>query len=212
MRNDFESNYLMHHGILGQKWGDKNGPPYPLDAGDHSPREKRAGWIKSLKAKSEAKKKKKKQQKQQENLAKARAAKQAKAQAAAEAKRKEEEWSKKKEEILRSADPKLIMQYRDKLTDQEMQNALNRVRNENEMNKFIAESQKSGMEKIDGFMKKADKVMDWGKTAARGYNIAATLYNTFIAEDSSEKWKVIPANSFGGSGGGDGGGKKKKKK
>lgn len=25
------SNYLAHHGILGQKWGKKNGPPYPLD-------------------------------------------------------------------------------------------------------------------------------------------------------------------------------------
>lgn len=23
--------YLAHHGILGQKWGKKNGPPYPLD-------------------------------------------------------------------------------------------------------------------------------------------------------------------------------------
>lgn len=23
--------YLVHHGILGQKWGKKNGPPYPLD-------------------------------------------------------------------------------------------------------------------------------------------------------------------------------------
>ena len=24
--------YLAHHGIKGQKWGVKNGPPYPLDA------------------------------------------------------------------------------------------------------------------------------------------------------------------------------------
>lgn len=48
MRNDFESNYLMHHGILGQKWGKKNGPPYPLGASDHSASEKKAGWKKSL--------------------------------------------------------------------------------------------------------------------------------------------------------------------
>ena len=48
MRNDFSSNYLAHHGILGQKWGKKNGPPYPLDAGDHSSSEKKAGWRKSL--------------------------------------------------------------------------------------------------------------------------------------------------------------------
>jgi len=40
---------LYHHGILGQKWGDRNGPPYPLGSGDHSTKEKKAGWRKSLK-------------------------------------------------------------------------------------------------------------------------------------------------------------------
>ena len=39
---------LMHHGILGMKWGKKNGPPYPLGASDHSASEKKAGWRKSL--------------------------------------------------------------------------------------------------------------------------------------------------------------------
>ena len=39
---------LMHHGILGQKWGRRNGPPYPLDAKHHSASEKEAGWRKSL--------------------------------------------------------------------------------------------------------------------------------------------------------------------
>lgn len=34
-------NYLEHHGILGQKWGKKNGPPYPLNESDHSAAEKR---------------------------------------------------------------------------------------------------------------------------------------------------------------------------
>lgn len=40
--------YLYHHGILGQRWGRKNGPPYPLDASDHSKSEKIAGWRKSI--------------------------------------------------------------------------------------------------------------------------------------------------------------------
>ena len=34
---------IEHHGIKGQKWGDRNGPPYPLDAGSHSAAQKKAG-------------------------------------------------------------------------------------------------------------------------------------------------------------------------
>lgn len=41
MRNDFHSGYLMHHGIQGQKWGVKNGPPYPLDSNQKSSSEKK---------------------------------------------------------------------------------------------------------------------------------------------------------------------------
>lgn len=37
-----ENNKLYHHGILGQKWGVKNGPPYPLKGGDYSQSEVKA--------------------------------------------------------------------------------------------------------------------------------------------------------------------------
>jgi hypothetical protein len=36
----YNENCLAHHGILGQKWGKRNGPPYPLKAGEHTPKEK----------------------------------------------------------------------------------------------------------------------------------------------------------------------------
>lgn len=38
---DREEHYLMHHGIPGQKWGKRNGPPYPLDEKDYSREERR---------------------------------------------------------------------------------------------------------------------------------------------------------------------------
>lgn len=44
----YHKNYLKHHGIRGQRWGKRNGPPYPLGPGDHSASEKKAGWRKSL--------------------------------------------------------------------------------------------------------------------------------------------------------------------
>lgn len=34
-------NEIEHHGILGQKWGERNGPPYPLKGGDYSESEKK---------------------------------------------------------------------------------------------------------------------------------------------------------------------------
>lgn len=33
---------LYHHGILGQRWGKKNGPPYPLGGGDYTVTEQKA--------------------------------------------------------------------------------------------------------------------------------------------------------------------------
>lgn len=40
--------WLAHHGIAGQKWGHRQGPPYPLKERNHSSAERKAGWKKSL--------------------------------------------------------------------------------------------------------------------------------------------------------------------
>lgn len=40
--SDDLDDYLEHHGILGQKWGKLNGPPYPLGIEDHSSAQKEA--------------------------------------------------------------------------------------------------------------------------------------------------------------------------
>lgn len=37
----FTGGYLVHHGILGMRWGRRNGPPYPLDYSDHTKAQKK---------------------------------------------------------------------------------------------------------------------------------------------------------------------------
>ena len=34
-REELYANELWHHGIKGQQWGERNGPPYPLDKSTH---------------------------------------------------------------------------------------------------------------------------------------------------------------------------------
>ena len=41
-------NELSHHGIKGQKWGVRNGPPYPITPSKHPTSEKKAGRRKAL--------------------------------------------------------------------------------------------------------------------------------------------------------------------
>lgn len=40
--------FLRHHGIKGQQWGTKNGPPYPIAPENHSKKEKKENWQYSL--------------------------------------------------------------------------------------------------------------------------------------------------------------------
>lgn len=65
------SGELYHHGILGQRWGKKNGPPYPLDSEDHSSAEKKSGWMQSLKKKHAEKKDSREYQKSRAKVGKA---------------------------------------------------------------------------------------------------------------------------------------------
>lgn len=162
---------LMHYGIMGMKWGHKNGPPYPLSAGDHSASEKKAGWRQSLKS-SRAKKKLKK--KKAKALEKARIARQKKA---AE-KKAREEFLKNKDTVLARGRAGDVLKYQGELSNQELKTAVDRIKLERELSSFAADEK-------DIFRKKVNKVVRWGDTAASGYNAFKSLYNSYAEVHNS---------------------------
>ena len=181
MRNDFSSNYLMHHGILGQRKGVRNGPPYPLDSDKHSATEKKAGWMKSLKEKSEAKKKKKKQQAALEKARKARAEK-------AKQEKIAKEYEENRQKILKSGKASEVARYKGQMTNQELRDALNRINWEKELDSYTAAETKSHFDKIDAVMEKVGKVKNWANMAMDTYDTLATFHNF---QNPDDKWDYI---------------------
>lgn len=79
-----------------------------------------------------------------------------------------------REELLKSTDPKLLYKYRDKLTDQELQNRLNRLNNEEQLRQ------------------KAQKKKDEGKKVAK--QILADSGKEVLKESAKSAIKVaLPA-------------------
>ena len=176
MRNDFESDYLMHHGILGQKWYHRNGPPYPLDAKDHSAAEKKAGWMKSLSGAIKDHKKKKQRTKA---LEKAR-------QVRAEKKTYEDE----KQKALKSGKASEILKFKGDLTNQELQSAVARLDWEKRLGEISAKEQKSNWDKMDDLMNKVGKVTDYVNKSVNAYDAIKRATKIFdSSKDNKDKEK-----------------------
>lgn len=140
-----EENKLKHSGVLGQKWGHRNGPPYPLNpAKDYSAAERKANpsVVKKAKAKLESAINKKKKEHAEIKAAKIKAKKKmkddieeakqkerinkVKEKYAAKAEKKSAELSEQKKivnDILRDPTPEKIVNNRALLTTQQIRSA-----------------------------------------------------------------------------------------
>ena len=157
---------LYHHGILGQKWGRKNGPPYPLGSGDHSASEKKAGWRKSL---SQSVKDHKTKKKRAKAAAKARKAKKQKA-----------EEAKNKEKNLR--DPLWLKKHASELTNEELRSARERLQLENDL-------RSQSIRKINAGKEYADMVLGYLNTGVNAYDTVSKIYNKVDEIKSSSENK-----------------------
>ena len=131
---------LEHHGIDGQKWGHRNGPPYPLDPNkDYSKAELRALKKESRKEFRKEYRKFKKYKKRQ--------AKEDEARKKAEAEAMIEE--EKKQHAIASGSASEVDKYKDKMTTQELNDAMNRVRAFQSLESLKMSEVKSATDKIN---------------------------------------------------------------
>lgn len=225
--------FLEHHGILGQRWGKLNGPPYPLGVGDHSGGEKKAAAEAGIKVGSDSGKgsienvKKKKSNAGVQNKPKKELTPEEKREAALAAARsgdkkkiakymdylttqelqeaetrarvksgmtREEPGEKKaskaeleKQDAIRSGDKEKIKQYADKMSNSELQEALNRVDLNAKLN-YVKPSP-TAMDKLKTFATKVDDFRQVAEKGVNAYNLAAKVYNS--THKDGTKWPII---------------------
>lgn len=154
--------FLKHHGVKGQRWGVKRTP----EQLGHPQRTK--AQIKRDKKRDKELAKLRKRQKIEKREQQAKAAKSFK-------------FRREKAEILRS--PAKMLQYRDYLTDEEIEKALKRFEMEKKLADFTRSERKRGGE----FVK---DVVDFTETSVKGYNMFADIYNSLKGEEG-KKLKTI---------------------
>lgn len=151
--------YLEHHGILGQKWGRRNGPPYPIEEGGHSKEEKTSATKAGIKVGESSTTKNKRTIPTVEDYKNM----------------DEEEKKKTKKEVLLSADNKIIKEYSKELTNQEIREAVDRINLMERLDKYDVAP--TTFKKIDNTMDKISKIGKWAVVGAGAYNVSAAINN-----------------------------------
>lgn len=144
-------NELFHYGMP------KRSGRYPYGSGDR-PYQRSGGISGYIKRKKAAKQEKAALKKREEQMKKAKEA--------AEAQRKH---IADKERVLREGTASEVLQYKNELTNQELSNALNRIRWMNDLERIAKSEVDDGFDKIDAVMKKVGKINDWTSIGLNSY-------------------------------------------
>ena len=171
--NDYRS-FLEHHGIPGQKWGVRKAAWYPIAAFQKASN-KIGTKVHEFREKRAAARKKKQQAK---NLEKARETRAKKAQ-------EEKDFEAEKKRILTSGTPGEVIKISDKLTNQEIQDALNRNRNLEQLR--AAERTRIKDIKDAEFNAKYEKLDKIARTVSKGVEYANTAKGALDAYKGIKK-------------------------
>lgn len=171
----YKPDYVEHHGIIGQKWGDRNGPPYPLSGSEHS------AVVKSADKKSTRSGRKltwRQRRKAKKNLKKARAA--------AAQKRLDD---KEKERLVRVGSASEVYARRNDLTIEQKRRAQERLNLDDQLATLSAKELARRKSKVDKMINALDRA---AKITGGVYNTANNINNIrklFSGEDTSSSSK-----------------------
>jgi len=164
------SDYLAHHGIKNQKWGQRRFQNY--DGSLTSEGRKRYGVGESNLSKREKKQAEKAKAKAAKERAKASSKKKADAQKAAEQKQKRMEY-------LRDH-PEKIYKYRKELTQDDVTDIMQKVKFDQSLQDIRKAEVQRGMKKIDDIRNNVETGLKWYKTGKDAYNTIAEVNNALI--------------------------------
>ena len=198
-----EHEYLAHHGVDKQKWGHRNGPPYPLDPDQMTSAQKRAnaneGWFKRKvredEKREDASKKKfilfKKKEKIDPNKV---------------VDKKTTLDYKKKSKIYKEADVREALKYKNELSNKDIQDILDRYNIQQVLSQKVSNLERYKKMELQGKIEDAvayvNTAVKLGQSAVNMYNFAGSVAAYF----GDKQFK--PITIFGKIGGDD---KKKNK-
>lgn len=186
-----EYTHLEHHGIENQRWGDRNGPPYPLKPDQMTAAQQRAnaneGWFKRKKREAAEKKEAERQEKIAEKERKIKAKKLKKN--LARAARKYGLNQEKKNEIIRKGDVEKAHKYKDAFSQKEIADLLERKRLNDmldmEVSKISQRQKEDGIRKFETMGRYLNTVVGVGKAGVDLYNIYAGVSNALMGTNKS---------------------------
>lgn len=167
-----EKNELYHHGIMGMKWGKRNGPPYPLHSGMYSAAEKKA-TKRALRQEKKAAKKQKKLQK------------------------KADIEEAKRQKILKTGTAKQLQKLKGNISNDEYQTAFKRLENERKLDELTTDQVRSVSERVNEAKNVLSSIDSASKSAVNIYNRGARIYNVVAKKRGWEPQElpIIPSEN-----------------
>lgn len=159
-----DNTQLTHHGIKGMKWGVRRSP---AQLGHKTSSKKKKGS--SLSERFAAKKKLK--------------AKQKAAEVARKAKQAKEEYEASKKKAIESGTAEDVLKFKGKLTNQELQTAVNRLNMESQLSQLNSKTVKTGMDKVESVANKIDRIRGAAEKGISAWNTFAKIHNSLSPND-----------------------------